>query len=321
MAIMAIMPINTQYMGIMVLVILIFIGIGIIVVRKTTEKEGFQAGRYKANTPNIQFCPPWAPEVQTAKGFTDCCQGEFLDGKCQGTTWCTQSPTREGVESCLTKWKKYYAEKSKTECPRTMPHYYGNPRNSKDMAGCSAAPVRDDGAFSQNTNEKKCRIYPDAQSNMTRADSCYLEKGRIQVKCPRIVGVDSTSKIQADPRGTFQYFACSLVDSARTWMPSVCIEDKTGTAFFDRTSPNWRRGESGQDRLDSFCSNANAIRLRLLARRAAEVAERKRREALERAAAANRKAREAADRRSRDALNRQRDLERQLAELRKKCRR
>jgi hypothetical protein len=65
-----------------------------VLMMQDTKTEGFATGTaaYTTNSLNINTCPPYANEIQTSKGNTDCCQGDMVDGKCNGTTFCTKSP-------------------------------------------------------------------------------------------------------------------------------------------------------------------------------------------------------------------------------------
>ena len=86
----------------------------------------------------VRFCPLTAPVVQTAKGNTDCCDGDLLDGKCKGNVICTQSPSHDSVPTCSDYWKDYFTKKSADVCPANMTNYYEDVKSTSNPKGCSA---------------------------------------------------------------------------------------------------------------------------------------------------------------------------------------
>ncbi len=99
----------------MTLVFLISVTVTLLVVSyfllKQEKTEGFETqNTYSVESLEINTCPSYASEIQTAKGSTDCCQGDAVDGKCNGTTFCTKSPAYLGVPSCVDKWRQYFKD-------------------------------------------------------------------------------------------------------------------------------------------------------------------------------------------------------------------
>jgi hypothetical protein len=277
-------------------------------------KEGFQTQGYSVNDLDINTCPPSAPEIQTSKGSTDCCTGDLIDGKCNGTTFCTKSPAYPGVSSCVDKWRSYFKDKGVNFCPPTMPNYYENILKGAAPKGCSAGPILQDGTLPKDGTAKQCKIYPNEDDNKTKTDSCYIEKERSKIQCPVVNGNSPPATFRMDWRdpSKFIFFQCEY--PYELGMPSQCFDGKTLQEFATKLYPNWRTNSSWVTQINSL-SCENYITQRESARneatrlqseqRAREAAEKARREEEER----RRKAEEEATRRAAEASRLQQQLD------------
>jgi hypothetical protein len=251
-------------------------------------KEGFQVRSYTVRDLEINTCPTYAPEIQTAKGNTDCCSGDLVDGKCNGSTFCTKSPAYEGVKACTDAWREYFEKKGMDLCPGTMRNYYEDVTNPGAMKGCSAGPIRDDGVAPTDAGRPQCKIYPSETENKTKRDSCYLEKRRSQIQCPVVNGQSPQADLQIDrTTNLFQMFVCQYPFEPE--IPNVCYEKNSLFEYMDKTNPSWRT-QSFQAVNDQTLDN-------YIARRQRAQDEKRRLEA-------ERRAKEDALRRLRDAQNR-----------------
>lgn len=219
------------------------------------KSEGFTNRGYTVNSLVINTCPPFAGEIQTSKGSTDCCQGDMVDGKCNGTTFCTKSPAYSGVANCVDKWREYYQKKGNDFCPGTMPNYFEDIQNSNALKGCSAGAISNDGKRLTNPQVPKCTIYPTESQNQTRPDSCSLEKQRLKIQCPVINGKSPVPIARVNKEtNTFELFYCQYPFEAQ--IPDRCLDQVTAQMYFDRTNPNWRTNSIlGQSVRDQFCGN------------------------------------------------------------------
>ena len=273
-----------HYILAMIVVILGLLWVGSGLLQTTVVTEGFQS-----QIINLNMCPRWAPQVQTARGNTDCCEGSLQDGKCNAKTFCTLSPSHDGVDTCLEAWRKYFAEQSKKQCPSSMTNYFENVREEAGIKGCSASTVKEDGSGPTNTSAPKCRIYPTEQENREEFDSCFIEKERLKIKCPKFE--DYRSEVVKTSmfwwgRYKFGSFVCAYTNNIG--QRNSCNDEKSLLAMWDRQNPNWRTdaGESSRRFLqlkEISCNTflereAEKRRLEELRRRAEE--ERRRREEL-----------------------------------------
>lgn len=213
------------------------------------QNPGMMMGLY--NDLSISMCPSDAPQIQTVKGNTDCCQGSLVNGKCQGKTVCTLSPTHDGIPSCIDYWKMYFTEKSNKVCPKGMTYYFediGKPANRK---GCSVVPTEPSGKKPTDESARKCIIYNTQTENVQKSNSCYNEKLMGSIRCPEYKGeVPKASKIQI---GDITIFSCSYIQTPPG--RKECLEDSGYKLFLGRYWPNWETQPWSQQVRDYFCSN------------------------------------------------------------------
>lgn len=204
---------------------------------ETKAVEGFLMS---SSNITLNMCPLWAAQVQTAKGNTDCCEGELLDGKCSTKTFCTLSPSHDGVPSCINAWKTYFTEKS-NQCPSTMPNYFEDVKRRNGPKGCSVSNIKEDGSSPQAITASSCVIYASEKENREMPNSCFVEKERLKVKCPPFAGYTSRVENVLVKKGggnRFGSYVCSYTNTLG--QRNSCNDEKSLIAMWDREDPNWR---------------------------------------------------------------------------------
>jgi hypothetical protein len=215
----------------------------------TNTKEGFASESLQ-----VRFCPSSAPVIQTSTGYTDCCEGELLDGKCKGEVVCTQSPSHDSIPTCPDYWKDYFKKKAASLCPPSLPNYYESVTNPKGEKGCSASLPVADGTGPSDTRAPKCRVYETADENKSKMDSCHIEKMREKVRCP-VLSDAMTTEVKVASNGTsYAYLYCFY--TSNTGIPSFCGDDKSYITYLDKVMPNWKTSSYwGPQLQESMCSN------------------------------------------------------------------
>ena len=304
----------------MTLVFLISVTVTLLVVSyfllKQERVEGFETSTsYSVESLEINTCPPYASEIQTAKGSTDCCQGDAVDGKCNGTTFCTKSPAYLGVPSCVDKWRDYFKDKGMNFCPPTMPNYFEDVTNSSAPKGCSEGPISTDGKMPMDNTKKQCKVYASEEDNKTWANSCYIEKLRAKVQCPVINGTSPEATLYLDDRDKTKFGLIQCVYPFELGMPTFCADRSSLEQYFTRLNPNWRT-DSGMSQNVNLYSCENYIARRESAREEANrlQAEQKAREAAEAKAKAEAEARAAAEANAKKRADEASRLQQQLDE-------
>ncbi len=307
----------------MTLVFLISVTVTLLVVSyflmKQEQTEGFESSTYSVQSLEINTCPSYASEIQTAKGSTDCCQGDAVDGKCNGVTFCTKSPAYVGVPSCVDKWRDYFKDKGTNFCPATMPNYYEDITNTSAQKGCSAGPILKDGKMPTDGTAKQCKVYVSEELNKTLADSCYVEKLRSKVQCPVVNGNSPEATLYLDDRDKRKFGLIQCQYPFELGMPTFCADRSTLEQYFTRLIPNWRTDSRMDENVKLYAcenyiarrNNAQAEANRLQAeQRAREAAEARAKTEAEARAKAEADAKKRADEASRlqqqlDEANRQ----------------
>lgn len=282
-------------------------------------KEGFQAPAYSVDMLQINTCPTFATEIQTAKGSTDCCQGDMIDGKCNGTTFCTKSPAYLGVPNCIDAWREYFTKKGTDICPSTMPNYYEDVTNPRSQKGCSAGAISSDGKMPTDQITKQCKIYASEEDNKTKLDSCYVEKIRSKVQCPAINRIAPPAELFRDWRDATRYIAITCNYPFELGMPLQCFDKASVEAYLNTVTPNWRTNTFQVDWVNTN-SCENYLNRRESARGEAnrlQEEERKRKEA-QAAADASNKAREQAEANAKKRAEEASRLQQQLDEANRK---
>ena len=282
------------------------------------KTEGFATQQYSVMNLDIQTCPIHTNEIQSAKGKTDCCTGDMVDGKCNGNTFCTKSPAYNGIPTCIDAWRQHFKTKGFDLCPGNMPNYFEDVTKPAARKGCSVSGILVNGKAPINLAMKQCTIYGTEQDNRFKADSCYLEKERLKIQCPVVNGRSPEATAQIDAKtNTFNYFYCSYpVEPDNT--PAQCNDEKSIKTYYDKTRPNWRTTSTIEVE-DALCKNYIVRRNKYKEEQRRLAEERRRREAAE---AESRKWRGLFDR-FRNLFNRGKTdnsrLQQQLDDAKRKC--
>ena len=296
------------------------LGASYFLVKGQPSTEGFETQNYTVNDLDINLCPSYTTEIQTAKGSTDCCQGDMVDGKCNGQTFCTKSPAYTGVKACVDKWREYYREKGINMCPPTMPNYFENIQSKTAMKGCSAGPIVANGTVPKDKGAKQCIIYPTDSDNLRKADSCYVEKMRTRIQCPVVKSSSPSPNLQRwswKDNSLFAFFTCNYPFEPN--IPIVCYDRASVEKFWDDSVPNWRTNIQYSEWLRHNACDSY-LKTREDARKEAErlEAERRAREAAERARRQEEERRKKAEEEARRRADEARRLQQQLEEARRR---
>lgn len=136
------------------------------------KKEGFA----------VYTCPKGTNSFVTNGGYTQCCNGDIVDGYCTGDVRCTLSPKdRSGLPTCSELAASDAAAAGANQCPAQMPNYFA----SSTLRGCSASQATADGTAPSNPNQPQCILYATRDLDLVKLDSCYnvLENARKASQC------------------------------------------------------------------------------------------------------------------------------------------
>jgi hypothetical protein len=224
------------FIGLVILVAFLYIARTYIFVKK----DGFADPVKQALDADLtlQFCPPGTQSYQSKNGDTDCCQGEYLDFKCKGSTLCTMSPSHDGLPPCLEALKTRLRAKAQTTCPTSMPNYYENPSATNSLPGCTSGPRLPDGTGPKDSTQEKCQVYATDTLNTKKVDSCYNQKRLEAVVCPAFPNLKTSKAIGQWNEEHPVYFYCQIQNSFGA--TDFCVEDASLKSFWDVVWSPWR---------------------------------------------------------------------------------
>jgi hypothetical protein len=140
----------------------ILIGYFLIRIQDVPKKEGF----------TMLVCPSNSVSYITRTGETECCNGDILDGYCNGNVLCSLSPKNsKGLKTCSDLLVSTLATTGAIMCPPTIPNYFASLNGS--VRGCSVSQPLPNGIGPSDPNQLQCILYPTPDLDKVRLDSCY----------------------------------------------------------------------------------------------------------------------------------------------------
>lgn len=201
------------------------------------ENEGFvDASNGRQTGISITTCPSGSATYITPAGNTNCCNGDIVNNKCNGTDMCTLSPSVQGgLQTCAEWISKEWINRSTKFCGGTMPHYFGNLERTPGLEGCSASSCTSDGSGPQDPSQEKCKIYGNLSDELSNLDSCYNMNALEQITCPQ---ADAKKLMNKFGTNLPVIFNCTYIprDGSTNGMPTSCYDAERAIIFI-RDSP------------------------------------------------------------------------------------
>ena len=225
--------------GVSALMIGVFIKTGVNL-KKTVKKEGFEGGGIQITT-----CPAGSAQYINIGGDTNCCNGDIVNGECNGANMCSLSPTSKSVISCSEWMRQEWEKRTARFCPGSMYNYFGTLSRTTGTEGCSASNCSSDGSRPYDPNAAKCVIYKTDELNYGKADSCVNMVDRDNMQCPQ---ANATKEIIPNPRGKDGNLPPALLKCTYTPanhssydIPVPCVDVPRFKMYVDSTLPEkWR---------------------------------------------------------------------------------
>jgi hypothetical protein len=156
--------------GIAFLLWLVFVGISAIIIGYFLKYHAFNVS-IKKESFLVVGCPSGTTNYITDSGESNCCNGDVIDGECNGNNVCTLSPNnREGLPTCAELHTRAAEATGIAKCPREIPNYFASSNGS--LKGCSVSNIMPDGSGPIDTAALQCILYPTAALDSSRLDSC-----------------------------------------------------------------------------------------------------------------------------------------------------
>ena len=216
--------------------LLLLLGIAIAYLCYTSRTEGFKEGPDSSDDSiSLSACPSDMKTFYLPDGRTACCNGPIVGSRCTGTVQCTMTGKGgKDLPNCAALLKADYKTKSESKCPSALPTYFEDKATKK--MGCTSGALNGDMTMPVTTSQATCWIYPTLEENLTKKDSCELQRQMEEASC---FGTHCVKSITPS------------VDSSVPALVTIQFVDKSGmyrTAYtrksleyyLNHTRPKWR---------------------------------------------------------------------------------
>ncbi len=178
----------------------------------------------------LSACPSDMKTFYLTDGRTACCNGSIAGSRCLGTVQCTMTGDGEpGLPNCATLLQKEYQSKG-TQCPPSMPSYFEN--KSEKKKGCTAGALNAEMTGPAHATQPTCRWYATLEENLTKKDSCELQRQLEEAPC---FGTHCVKRIEARSP---PLIAIQFVDASG--MLRTAYTRKSLEYYLTTTRPKWR---------------------------------------------------------------------------------
>lgn len=204
--------------------------------------EGFQESTSRSSTSDpisLSACPSDMKTFYLPDGRTACCNGPIVGSRCTGSVQCTM--TGEGTKdlpSCSSLLQQDYQAKSKSSCPPSLSSYFEDKATKKK--GCTSGALNREMTLPATTTQPTCWMYPTLEENLTKKDSCELQRQLEETPC---FGTKCTKRILSTGEGAPPLVAVQFVD--KMGMYRTAYTRKSLEYYLNQTRPAWR--EEGLD--------------------------------------------------------------------------
>lgn len=201
-----------------------------------TFLSALQTGANSEGFTNIVMtsCPPGAPQYVTPKGDTNCCEGDIVNNKCNGSAICSLSPSPpDGLQSCSDWMNKQWAERATRFCPSSMPNYYGPIQrvgSGKDE-GCSRSPTANHGSKPQDITQARCKIYSKEMDEYSKLDSCFNRKA-----LDAMTGTGNRSIVPTSGDNVALLISTGVPADGSSVVPTTCYDYQRFIRYLEKTN-------------------------------------------------------------------------------------
>lgn len=225
----------------------ILVALLLLIVSQMYLKPAAAAATTAEGLTNLVACPAGLKEY-TTNNAVNCCEGEVLGGKCQGTPKCTLSAKSDGLPQCADYYRKHVSEKAARYCPRSMPRYY----EIDGRAYCTSAQLKSDGSGPLDTTGAKfCDVLATPEERLSSAKSCLNVRRLDEMKVTTSGDERVTQKIIENTEGNPVVLSAIIRNGFQS---RTCIDRNSWEQFVDVIKPQWRSDPKMQKIIEYFIS-------------------------------------------------------------------
>jgi hypothetical protein len=178
----------------------------------------------------LTSCPAKTTSFVDDIGNTVCCEGEVVNGKCQGKEVCSLTKDQGKYPTCGRYYAAILEERGRDRCPTSMPSYYENERTREK--GCAQGRRKQDGSGPL-PGVKFCKLYTSKKDDEGRADSCTNQKLLEKTICFPNSAVPVEKRISQRGNGP------AVIECVHR--NGICTTDETYDRFMINTNNgNWK---------------------------------------------------------------------------------
>jgi hypothetical protein len=216
--------------------LLLLLGIALVYLytsRMANDIEGFKDS--DDEPVSLSACPSDMKTFYLPDGRTACCNGPIVGSRCTGTVQCTMTGDGgKGLPNCAILLKEEYKTKSESKCPSSLPTYFED-KASKKM-GCTTGPLNGEMTKPVTTTQATCWIYPTLDENLTKKDSCELQRQMEETSC---FGTQCVKSITPSADSSVPALVTiQFVD--KSGMYRTAYTRKSLEYYLNHTRPKWR---------------------------------------------------------------------------------
>ena len=214
---------------------------------KTTKTEGFTGTSSSVGGGiSVTTCPSGSVSYVTEAGNTYCCNGDIVDGQCNGNNVCSLSPNPpdKTVETCSAWLVKEWKRRSDRFCPLSIPNYFGKMNRGQGInEGCSVSTCTSDGSEPYDPTRKQCKIYNTREEELSNVDSCYNVMAMENLVCPQSNATKSIVLYPISGKAMPAILKCNYMPSSgkSNGMPVDCMDADSVMAYLEARDPGSSR--------------------------------------------------------------------------------
>jgi len=179
---------------------LLCVGISAILLAYFIKQSSFKSSKTEGFA--VYVCPLNTNGFITDAGETLCCNGDVVNGECNGNLVCTLSPkSKSGLPTCSDLAASEAAARGASKCPKSIPNYFGSSRI--EIEGCSVSIATADGLQPSNPSQPQCRLYKTRAEDIAKFDSCYnvirMQQAEATLRLPQCAQAAAAAAAASSP--------------------------------------------------------------------------------------------------------------------------
>ncbi len=182
--------------------------------------------------PNLQACPA-SLNKYTSDVSINCCDGDIVQGKCQGEPVCTLSEKTEKLPRCIDWYRNYLRKMSIRHCPSDLKQFFED-ADRRQVGFCTSSPLNSKLTQPIRTMAPKCNVHKSNDKNLRDPNSCLVKKRMEKMLVPTPMSTKGATVFWPNTPVILQ---ANYIDELQS---KNCLDRPTADAALDIIVPAWR---------------------------------------------------------------------------------